>query len=81
MKEYDNKSYNTRKADGSVKTKPRGFYTQPGKKGFANTTVGHLFGHIPYKGDPYDRPKEFDVKERAEHKSKILHPVKPFIST
>lgn len=61
MKEYDDKSYDTRHPDGSVKIKPRGFYTQPYKKGTGNSTVGHLFGHYAHAKDPYERPEEFEV--------------------
>lgn len=61
MKEFNDKVYNTRHGDGSVITKPRNFFTQPHKKGFGNTTTGHLFEPVKYESDPYDRPKEYDV--------------------
>lgn len=44
MKGFDDKTYNTRDANGNVKTGPKGVLTSNMKKGFGNTTSGHLFG-------------------------------------
>lgn len=81
MKEFDDKTYHTRDKNGNIITQPKNFLTNPYKKGFGNTTVGHLFGPVKYVQDPYNRPKEFDIQERAIHKSKILNLSKPFVST
>lgn len=36
--------------------------TSPPKKGYANTSVGHLFEkRFEYHSDPYDRQKELDL--------------------
>jgi hypothetical protein len=32
------------------------------KKGFGNTTMGHLFGHYKYEGSPYDNSKDLETK-------------------
>lgn len=44
MKEFDDKVYDTRDEQGNVKTGLKGITTNPMKKGFGNTTSGHLFG-------------------------------------
>lgn len=44
------------------------------KKGYGNTTVGHLFGSYPYMGCEYDNIKNLQSKERMEHKAKIGQP-------
>jgi hypothetical protein len=44
MKEYDDKVYNTRDQNGNVKTGLKNITTNNMKKGFGNTTHGHLFG-------------------------------------
>jgi hypothetical protein len=31
------------------------------KRGFGNTTVGHLFNPVSYGNDPFHRAQEFDV--------------------
>lgn len=46
MKEFDDKTYHTRDKDGRIITQPKNFLTNPYKKGFGNTTVGHLFEPI-----------------------------------
>ena len=81
MKEYNDKVYNTRDVNGKIKTQPKNFYSQPYKKGFGNTTVGHLFEPIKYQVDPFQRPNELDINERANHKSKILDTEKHYVTT
>jgi len=49
-------------------------YTNNMKKGFGNTTTGHLFGQYGYMGCPYDAEKDADNKNRLEHKAKIFQP-------
>ena len=44
------------------------------KKGFGNTTTGHLFGAYKYEGYAFDNAKEIDKKERMIHKAKIHKP-------
>jgi len=41
------------------------------KRGFGDTTTGHLFGSYKYQGSPYDNPRDLESKERLEHKAKI----------
>jgi hypothetical protein len=50
---------------------PKNFVTTGLKKGYGNTTYGHLFSQNRYHVDPYDNPKELDSKERMEHAKKI----------
>jgi hypothetical protein len=65
MKEFNDKSYQTRGPNGEILVSPKNFYTAPYKKGFGNSTVGHLFEPIKYESEPHNRFKEFDiVKER-----------------
>jgi hypothetical protein len=78
MKEFNDKSYQTRGPNGEILVSPKNFYTAPYKKGFGNSTVGHLFEPIKYESEPHNRFKEFDIKERANHKSKVLDESKPF---
>jgi hypothetical protein len=40
-----------------VKTGKKNFYTNGMKKGFGNTTVGHLFGSYKYEGSEIDNAK------------------------
>jgi len=49
LKEFNDKVFNTRGPTGDVLSSPKGFYTQPYKKGFGNTTVGHLFEPVRYE--------------------------------
>jgi len=45
--------------------------TSPGKKGYGNTTIGHLFSNPPeYISDPFDRAKNQDTEEIKLHRSK-----------
>ncbi len=44
FKDYQDKMYNTRDEFGKVKTGLKQISTGNMKKGFGNTTVGHLFG-------------------------------------
>jgi len=46
------------------------------KKGFGNTTAGHLFSHYPYQGFPDDDPRKQQSNERLLHKAKIPTPFK-----
>jgi hypothetical protein len=58
MKEFEDKAYNTRDEQGNVKTGPKPITTNNMKKGFGNTTSGHLFGNYEYKGSPFDNQKD-----------------------
>ena len=41
---------------------PKNFMTSPGKKGYGNTTIGHLFSNPPeYISDPFERAKNQDT--------------------
>jgi hypothetical protein len=51
---------------------PKNFVTSNLKKGYGNTTYGHLFSQHRYCTDPYDFPKEVDSKERANHANRII---------
>ena len=44
------------------------------KKGYGNTTAGHLFSAYPYMGSEFDDGKNLQSKERMEHKAKIGQP-------
>lgn len=46
------------------------------KKGYGNTTAGHLFSHYPYSGYPESDLKEINSNERLIHKAKIPAPFK-----
>ena len=46
------------------------------KKGYGNTTAGHLFSHYPYQGFPDDDPRNQQSNERLLHKAKIQTPFK-----
>ncbi|EGR30625.1 hypothetical protein IMG5_127650 [Ichthyophthirius multifiliis] len=81
MKDYNDKIYNKRDENGNIITGPKNFLTNPTKQGQGNTTIGHLFNHVNYENDPYNREKEMDKNERAIHKSKILDLKKPFINS
>lgn len=74
MKEFEDKVYNTRDEQGNVKTAPKGITTNNMKKGFGNTTSGHLFGSYEYKGSPYDNQKDLESHEKLVHKAKIAKP-------
>lgn len=74
LKEYDDKVYNTREENGNVKTGLKNITTNNMKKGFGNTTHGHLFGAYQYKGSPYDNPRELQSNQKMVHKAKILAP-------
>jgi len=50
---------------------PKNFVTTGLKKGYGNTTYGHLFSQPRYHVDPYDYPREADCKERAQHANRI----------
>ena len=50
--------YNTRDEYGKVITGKKQVMTGNMKKGFGNTTTGHLFSSVPYAGDPYDDARE-----------------------
>jgi hypothetical protein len=49
----------------------KNFLNNPGKKGFGNTTSGHLFSAYQYMEDPYDRPKELNSKEINDHRARL----------
>lgn len=49
MKEYDEKVYDRKGADGKIRIEPRGFYTNNPKRGYGNSTVGHCFNNIKYQ--------------------------------
>ena len=36
-------------------------YTNPGKKGYGNSTVGHLFSHFSHSMDPYNSKQMKDL--------------------
>jgi hypothetical protein len=61
MKEFNDKVYNTKGPDGKIILPPRNFYTNPYKKGFGNSTVGHLFEPVKYESEPNQRGREFDI--------------------
>lgn len=46
------------------------------KKGYGNTTAGHLFSHYPYNGYPESDKNEINSHERLVHKAKIPVPFK-----
>jgi hypothetical protein len=46
------------------------------KKGYGNTSVGHLFGQYPYNGYPEDDQRQKDSNDRLIHKAKIPTPFK-----
>lgn len=74
MKEYEDKEYHTRDDLGNVKTGPKNITTSNMKKGFGNTTYGHLFGAYPYEGYPHEAEQDIQSREKLVHKAKISKP-------
>ena len=74
MKEFKDKEYNTRDEQGNVKVGLKNVTTNNMKRGFGNTTVGHLFSSSKYQGDPYDDQRDIERQEKMNHKAKILKP-------
>jgi len=70
-KDYNDKVYDTRDDFGNVKKGKKQVMTGNMKKGYGNTTAGHLFSAYPYMGAEYDDGKNLQSKERMEHKAKI----------
>ena len=58
MKEFADKVYNTRDGYGNVKVGAKNVSTNNMKKGFGNTTTGHLFSSYKYQGTPYDNQRD-----------------------
>jgi len=58
---------------------PKNFVTTGLKKGYGNTTYGHLFSQPRYDTDPFDNPKMLDSIERREHSNKVRSG--PFFTT
>jgi len=50
---------------------PKNFMTINPKKGYGNTTAGHLFSQNEYQLDPFENAKIKDSLERKQHWSKI----------
>ena len=69
MKEFKDKEYNTRDEQGIVKVGLNNVTTNNMKRGFGNTTVGHLFSSSKYQGDPYDDQRDIERQEKIKHKS------------
>ena len=78
MKEFEDKTYNTRDEHGNVKTGKKNVTTNNVKRGFGSTTVGHLFGSYKYEGAPYDNQHNMEKNEKINHKAKII---KPFVGS
>jgi len=53
--------------------KLRNFTTNPGKRGYGNTTVGHTFSNYGYAPDPYSFPDMLSSMERQQHKDKFVN--------
>lgn len=66
--------YYTRDEKGNVITSQKGIFTNNMKKGYGNTTAGHLFSHYPYQGFPEDDKRAKDSNDRLVHKAKIPTP-------
>lgn len=49
-------------------------YTNNMKKGYGNTTSGHLFSNYPYQGYPEDDARAKDSNDKLIHKAKIPTP-------
>jgi len=62
-----------------IGTVPKNFVTTGLKKGYGNTTYGHLFSQPRHETDPFDNPKALDSMERMEHANKIRSG--PFFTT
>lgn len=58
MKDYEIYKSDKRGPDGKIMIAPRNFYTENAKRGYGNTTVGHLFENMKYENADYNRPKE-----------------------
>jgi len=58
---------------------PKNFMISKAKKGYGNTTVGHLFSQNEYAVDPYENAKLMSSLERKEHWDKIGNG--PFFTT
>ena len=58
MKQFDDKTYNTRDEHGNVKVGQKNVTTNNMKKGFGSTNSEHLFGTYKYMGSPYDNQRE-----------------------
>jgi hypothetical protein len=54
--------YNTRDEHGNVKKGRKNITTNNMKRGFGNTTAGHLFGSYKYEGSLYDNQLNADRK-------------------
>lgn len=74
MKEYKDKAYDTRDEQGNIKVAAKNIKTNNMKKGFGNSTVGHLFSSYKYQGTPFDNQKDHEKNEKMTHKAKILTP-------
>jgi len=59
----------------------KNFVNNPPKRGYGNTTYGHLFSVPRYVEDPYDRPTELNTLELNQHRDKTLVKESPFRST
>ena len=46
------------------------------KKGYGSTNVGHLFSSYPYQGYPDEDARNKDLKDKLNHKAKIIAPFK-----
>lgn len=62
MKQFEDKCYETRDEHGNVKVGHKNITTNNMRKGFGNTTVGHLFGSYKYEGSPFDNGKQLQSK-------------------
>ncbi len=62
MKDYQDKVYNTRDEHGNVRKGSKNITTNNMKRGFGNTTAGHLFGSYKYEGSPYDNQLNVERK-------------------
>jgi len=53
-------------------SKLRNFTTNPGKRGYGNTTTGHTFSSHRYVPDPYSFPDMLNSMERQQHRAKFM---------
>lgn len=73
-KEYEDKQYQTRDAQGNVLTGPKAVLTNNMKRGLGSSTAGQLFGQYPYAGYPEDEQRRRSGEEQLLHKARIPEP-------
>ena len=76
QKQYKDKEFHTKDENGKVKLGPKSVTTNNMKRGFGSTNVGHLFSSYPYQGYPEEDRRNKDLKDKLNHKAKIITPFK-----